>query len=62
MNGNPREWAGLDFLGNVIRVIRYRRSKGTRCEYVLAFYHSKLKVGMHIRNKINTPMCHLRVP
>ena len=40
MNGNPREWAGLDFLGNAIRVIRYRRGKGTRCEYVLAFYHS----------------------
>ena len=24
----------------VIRVIRYRRGKGTRCVYVLAFYHS----------------------
>ena len=34
---------GLRMLGtSVIRVIRYRRDKGTRRYFVLAFYHSIL--------------------
>ena len=49
---------GLRMFGDYSnRVIRYRRGKGTPCEYVLAFYHS-----IAILNITNTPTCHLRVP
>ena len=36
--GEKRANTGL--VTYVNRVIRYRRGKGTTCEYVLAFYHS----------------------